>query len=206
MLPAAQDPVVRQRLVAYAEFLATAGVERGLIGPREVERLWSRHLLNCAVAADLVRPDAHVLDVGSGAGLPGIVWAIVRQDISLTCVEPLQRRTTFLDEIVLSLGLTDRVTVLRARAEELPRSGSGVRGDVVTARAVAPLEKLAGWTVPLLRPGGELLALKGQTAAEELEAARVRLERLGIESVEIVTCGQGVVDPPTTVVLARKAP
>ena len=202
------DEQARERLSVYAEFLAGAGVERGLLGPREVPRLWDRHLLNCAVAAPLVPSGAHVIDVGSGAGLPGLVWAIVRPDITLTCLESLQRRATYLEEAVAALDLADRVTVVRARAEDVVRGRAAegsLRGDVVTARAVAPLDKLAGWTVPLLKPGGELLALKGQSAAEEVEAARAVLERLGIDTVEIVQCGEGVVDPPTTVVRAHKA-
>lgn len=202
------DDQARARLQSYAEFLASAGVERGLLGPREVPRLWDRHLLNCAVVAPMVPAGAHVIDVGSGAGLPGLVWAIVRSDITLTCLESLQRRATYLEEAVRVLGLTDRVSVVRARAEDVVRgraSESSLRGDVVTARAVAPLDKLAGWTVPLLKPGGDLLALKGQSAADEVEAARTVLERLGIDSVEIVQCGEGIVDPPTTVVRARKA-
>ena len=203
------DDQARARLQSYAEFLAGAGVERGLLGPREIPRLWDRHLLNCAVVAPLVPPGAHVIDVGSGAGLPGLVWAIVRPDITLTCLESLQRRATYLEEAVAALGLTDRVHIVRARAEDVVRgraSEGSLRGDIVTARAVAPLDKLAGWTVPLLKPGGDLLALKGQSAAEEVEAARGVLERLGIDAVEIVQCGEGIVDPATTVVRARKAP
>ena len=198
----------REHLVAYARMLATAGVERGLIGPREVPRLWDRHLLNCAVAVPLVPSGADVVDVGSGAGLPGIVWAIVRRDLSVTCLEPLQRRATFLEEVVAELGLTGRVQVVRARAEDIVRGRGPVtslRARVVTARAVAPLERLAGWTVPLVHPGGELLALKGRSAAEEVEASRATLERLGVVSVEIVECGAGIVDPLTTVVRAIKA-
>jgi len=199
---------VQVSLTRYAELLATAGVERGLIGPREVPRLWDRHLLNCAVAVPLVPEGADVIDVGSGAGLPGIVWGIVRSDITVTCLEPLQRRATFLEEVVAELGLTDRVRVVRARAEDIVRGRGPVtslRARVVTARAVAPMERLAGWTVPLVQPGGELLALKGRSAAEEVEASRSVLERLGIVAVDIVECGEGVVDPVTTVVRAVKA-
>ena len=192
----------------YATLLASAGVERGLIGPREVPRLWDRHLLNCAVAVPLVPADADVIDVGSGAGLPGIVWAIARPDLRVTCLEPLQRRATFLEEVVTALELGDRVQVVRARAEDIVRGRGPVtslRARVVTARAVAPLERLAGWTVPLVQPGGELLALKGRSAAEEVHASATVLERLGIASVEVVECGLGVVDPPTTVVRAVKS-
>lgn len=202
------DVDVQESLTRYAGLLATAGVERGLIGPREVPRLWDRHLLNCAVAVPLVPERADVIDVGSGAGLPGIVWAIVRSDITVTCLEPLQRRATFLEEAVTELGLTGRVQVVRARAEDIVRGRGPVtslRARVVTARAVAPMERLAGWTVPLVQPGGELLALKGRSASEEVEASRSVLERLGIVSVEIVECGEGVVDPVTTVVRAVKA-
>ena len=202
------DEAVLVSLTRYAELLATAGVERGLIGPREVPRLWDRHLLNCAVAVPLVPEGADVIDVGSGAGLPGIVWAIVRSDITVTCLEPLQRRATFLEEVVAELGLTGRVQVVRARAEDIVRGRGPVtslRARVVTARAVAPMERLAGWTVPLVQPGGELLALKGRSAAEEVEASRSVLERLGIVAVDIVECGEGVVDPVTTVVRAVKA-
>ena len=202
------DVAAQASLTRYAELLATAGVERGLIGPREVPRLWDRHLLNCAVAVPLVPEDADVIDVGSGAGLPGIVWAIVRSDITVTCLEPLQRRATFLEEAITELGLTGRVQVVRARAEDIVRGRGPVtslRARVVTARAVAPLERLAGWTVPLVQPGGELLALKGRSAAEEVEASRGVLERLGIVSVDIVECGEGVVDPATIVVRAVKA-
>lgn len=205
----AGDDLARERLQSYAEFLAGAGVERGLLGPREVPRLWDRHLLNCAVVAPLVPQGAHVIDVGSGAGLPGLVWAIVRPDITLTCLESLQRRATYLDEAIAALGLGDRVAVVRARAEDVARGRAiegSLRADVVTARAVAALDKLAGWTVPLLTPGGELLAVKGQSATEEVESARAILDRLGIKSIEILLCGVGIVDPPTTVVRARKAP
>ena len=202
------DVRAQQSLTRYAELLSTAGVERGLIGPREVPRLWDRHLLNCAVAVPLVPEGASVIDVGSGAGLPGIVWGIVRPDITVTCLEPLQRRATFLEEAVAELDLIGRVQVVRARAEDIVRGRGPVtslRARVVTARAVAPLERLAGWTVPLVQPGGELLALKGRSASEEVEASRNVLERLGIVSVEIVECGEGVVDPPTIVVRAAKA-
>ena len=202
------DVAAQASLTRYAELLATAGVERGLIGPREVPRLWDRHLLNCAVAVPLVPEDADVIDVGSGAGLPGIVWAIVRSDITVTCLEPLQRRATFLEEAITELGLTGRVQVVRALAEDIVRGRGPVtslRARVVTARAVAPLERLAGWTVPLVQPGGELLALKGRSAAEEVEASRSVLERLGIVEVDIVEVGEGVVDPATIVVRAIKA-
>jgi 16S rRNA (guanine527-N7)-methyltransferase len=203
-----ESSAAREQMATYAHLLASAGVERGLIGPREVPRLWDRHLLNCAVVVPLVPSGADVIDVGSGAGLPGIVWAIARADIRVTCLEPLQRRAAFLDEVVSALDLGGRVQVVRARAEDIVRGRGPVtslRARVVTARAVAPLERLAGWTVPLVQPGGELLALKGRTAAEEVQASAAVLERLGIVSVDVIECGVGVVNPPTTVVRASKS-
>lgn len=182
----------------YAEFLASRGVERGLLGPREVERLWDRHLLNCAVMIELIPAGADVIDIGSGAGLPGIVLAIVRPDLSVTLLEPLLRRTVFLQECVELLGLPD-VEVRRARAEDVV---GDYAADVVTARAVAPLERLAGWALPLLHPGGELLAMKGERAAVELEDAEPVLKRFGVRAAEVLRVGHGKVDPPTTIVRA----
>ena len=191
-------------LEEYAQLLAGPGVDRGLIGPREAPRLWTRHLLNCAVVVDpeegLVPLGARVTDVGSGAGLPGLVWAIARPDLSIALVEPLLRRSVFLQEAVEALGLTDRVSVIRGRAEH---AGDDLaRADVVTARAVAPLERLLPWAVPLVRPGGAVVALKGSSAAEELERVRESLPSWGISSAEVRLVGVGVVDPPTTVVVA----
>ncbi|GGO43424.1 MULTISPECIES: 16S rRNA (guanine(527)-N(7))-methyltransferase RsmG [Streptomyces] len=183
--------------VRYAELLADTGVQRGLIGPREVPRLWERHLLNCAVLSEVVPEGVTVCDVGSGAGLPGIPLALVRGDLKITLLEPLLRRTNFLTEVVELLGL-DHVTVVRGRAEEVLGTLSPVH--VVTARAVAPLDRLAGWGVPLLRPYGEMLALKGDTAEEEVKAAGAALSKLGAESVSVVHVGEGIVDPLSTVV------
>ena len=158
----------------YVELLATAGVERGLIGPRETPRLWERHVLNCLALSGAVPHDASVADLGSGAGLPGLVLAIGRPDLSVTLVEPLLRRTVFLDEVVADLGL-DRVSVVRGRAEEL----HGVRQfEVVTARALAPLSRLLGWAMPLVAPAGELVAMKGSSAEREIEEAATVLRRL----------------------------
>ncbi|MEV0275085.1 16S rRNA (guanine(527)-N(7))-methyltransferase RsmG [Streptomyces sp. NPDC050610] len=186
--------------VRYAELLADAGVRRGLIGPREVPRLWERHLLNCAVLSEAVADGVSVCDVGSGAGLPGIPLALVRQDLHITLLEPLLRRTTFLQEVVELLGL-DHVTVVRGRAEEVLGTLQPVH--VVTARAVAPLDRLAGWGVPLLRPYGEMLALKGDTAEEELKNARAALSKLGVVKTSVLQVGEGVVDPLSTVVRAE---
>ncbi|MDQ0991876.1 16S rRNA (guanine(527)-N(7))-methyltransferase RsmG [Streptomyces sp. V3I7] len=183
--------------VRYAELLADAGVQRGLIGPREVPRLWERHLLNCAVLSEVVPEGVTVCDVGSGAGLPGIPLALVRDDLKITLLEPLLRRTNFLTEVVELLGL-DHVTVVRGRAEEVLGKLQPVH--VVTARAVAPLDRLAAWGIPLLRPYGEMLALKGDTAEEELKAAGTALSKLGAESTSILHVGEGVVDPLSTVV------
>jgi 16S rRNA (guanine527-N7)-methyltransferase len=183
--------------VRYAELLAEAGVQRGLIGPREVPRLWERHLLNCAVLSEVVPEGVTVCDVGSGAGLPGIPLALVREDLKITLLEPLLRRTTFLTEVVELLGL-DHVTVVRGRAEEV--MGKLTPVHVVTARAVAPLDRLATWGVPLLRPYGEMLALKGDTAEEELKAAGTALSKLGAVETSILHMGEGVVDPLSTVV------
>lgn len=183
--------------VRYAELLAEAGVQRGLIGPREVPRLWERHLLNCAVLSEVVPEGVTVCDVGSGAGLPGIPLALVREDLKITLLEPLLRRTTFLTEVVELLGL-DHVTVVRGRAEEV--MGKVTPVHVVTARAVAPLDRLAAWGIPLLRPYGEMLALKGDTAEDELKASATALSKLGAVETSILHVGEGVVDPLSTVV------
>lgn len=197
----------RGGLADYADLLATWGVERGLLGPREVPRLWERHLLNCAVVVDpgagLVPTGAAVADVGSGAGLPGLVWALARPDLRVTLLEPLLRRATFLTEAVAALGVGERVRVERVRAEDIARQpATAAHYDVVTARAVAPLERLAGWTLPLVRIGGALVALKGSSAGEELAVAEPVLRRYGVTEVAVIGCGAGVVTPPTTVVRA----
>jgi 16S rRNA (guanine527-N7)-methyltransferase len=186
--PPAAAAVFGDRLplaVQYAELLAGPGVERGLLGPREAPRLWERHLLNCAGLTELLEPGQEVLDAGSGAGLPGVVLAIRRTDIDIVLVEPLQRRATFLTEVVEDLGLT-HVRVVRSRLEDL---ADKTLVDVVVARAVAPLDRLAAWTLPLLRTGGRLLALKGERADSELAAGRPALRRSGAESAQVVTVG-----------------
>lgn len=192
----ARYPDAADGLARYVELLATDGVVRGLIGPRETGRLWSRHVANCAVLEELVPADARVADVGSGAGLPGLPLALVRPDLHVVLVEPLLRRATFLTEAVAELGLEGRVEVLRGRAED--QGGLGV--DVVTARAVAPLDRLAGWTLPLVRVEGILLALKGEGAADEVLASQQALEKVGGGRAEVLVCGVDVVEPPTTVV------
>jgi 16S rRNA (guanine527-N7)-methyltransferase len=202
--PAAAAALLGDRLdlmASYAELLATTATEWGLLGPREVPRLWERHLLNCAVVAELLPEGVVVDDLGSGAGLPGLVLAIQRPDLRMTLIEPLLRRATFLTDAVAALGLAN-VRVQRARAEELRAHRGAV--DVVTARAVAPLGRLAGWALPLLRPGGVLLALKGSSAAVEVAEQRAEVERYGATAIEVLSLGVGVVDPPTTVVRVGK--
>lgn len=192
------------RAEAFAELLAGPGVVRGLLGPREIPRIWDRHLLNCAVVAEAVPRNSRVVDIGSGAGLPGLVLAIVRPDIAVTLLEPLLRRTIFLSECAEALKL-DNVEVVRGRAEELARERVF---DVATARAVAPLDRLLAWSMPLLCEGGELLAMKGEKAGEELAAASAQLHTLGARTAELVMVGRGMVDPPTTLirVVAGRSP
>ena len=183
-------------MIRYAEILAGPGVERGLIGPREVERLWERHLLNCGALAELMAPEINVVDVGSGGGLPGLVLAIARPDLKVTLLEPLLRRTVFLEECVEQLELAN-VEVRRGRAEEW---AGRVAADVVTARAVAPLEKLVGWCLPLLAPKGRMLALKGEAAATELERVAPSLKALGAVEWGVVEVGAELGDAATRVV------
>lgn len=185
---------------AYAALLAGPGVERGLLGPREAPRLWERHLLNCASLSSLVQDGQVVLDIGSGAGLPGIVLALQRPDVQVVLVESLQRRATFLTEAVESLGLRNTV-VRRARAEELHGK---VLVDVVTARAVAPVDRLAGWALPLLHPGGRLLALKGEQAEVELAAAGPVLHRFGAISSAVVQVGSEELGTAARIVVVER--
>lgn len=180
----------------YADLLASEGVTRGLLGPREVPRLWDRHIMNSAVVWPRVPEGATVADVGSGAGLPGLVWAIGRPDLKVSLIEPLLRRTVFLEEAVSTLGL-DNVEVVRARAEDVKETY-----DVVTARAVAPLDRLGRWCLPLVRRGGVLLALKGRTAQDEVAASTATLHRLGATTIVVTTYGTDGV--PTTVVEVTK--
>lgn len=167
-----------------------------MIGPREVPRLWSRHILNCAVVGDLIPRGARVVDVGSGAGLPGIALAIARPDLSVVLVDSLQRRVSWLVDAVEELELGNAVEVRRGRAEEM----AGDDFDVATARAVAGLSTLIGWCVPLVRPGGVVLAIKGRTAEEELIGVEGQLTGLGVEDYSVQECGSGVLEEPTTVV------
>ncbi|OBH06573.1 16S rRNA (guanine(527)-N(7))-methyltransferase RsmG [Mycobacterium sp. E1747] len=187
----------------YAQLLAGPGVERGLLGPREVDRIWDRHLLNSAAAAELLDKGDRVIDIGSGAGLPGIPLALARPDIEMVLLEPLLRRSEFLTEVVDQLGLA--VEVIRGRAEELwVRRQFGER-DAAVSRAVASLDKLAKWSMPLLRPGGRMLAIKGERAREEVEQYRRVMAASGAVDARVVTCGATYLRPPATVVIARRA-
>jgi 16S rRNA (guanine527-N7)-methyltransferase len=186
----------------YAEMLAGPGVERGVIGPREADRLWERHLLNSAVLGELVPVGCRVLDVGSGAGLPGIPLAIARPDLTIVLLESMARRVGWLQDVVAELGLG--VAVHRGRAEE-PRVRDELGGnDVVTARAVAPLGRLAQWALPLVAPGGRLLAVKGASAEEELARDIGAVRAAGGAVVEIVQCGATIARPPTTVIVVSR--
>lgn len=184
----------------YVEHLATSGIERGLIGPREVPRLWGRHVLNCAIMSELMPEGATVADVGSGAGLPGLTLALARPDLRINLIEPLERRTIWLNEVIEDLELTN-VGVLRARSEQL---FDEVSVDIVTARAVSALKNLIGMCMPLANSTGELLALKGRSAAEEIEAAAKVLKKYKCAEPEILTVGTDILKEPSTVVRVRR--
>jgi 16S rRNA (guanine527-N7)-methyltransferase len=186
----------------YAALLAESGVARGLIGPREADRLWERHLLNSAVLGELVPEGCRVLDVGSGAGLPGIPLALARPDLAIVLLEPMARRVVWLQEVVAVLGLA--VSVYRGRAEDSQVRDHCGGNDVVTARAVAPLGRLAGWSLPLVAPGGRLLAVKGVSAEQEAARDVDAVRAAGGAAVEIVQCGATIVQPPTTVIVVPR--
>jgi 16S rRNA (guanine527-N7)-methyltransferase len=183
----------------YVDILAAEGIAQGLIGPREADRLWDRHILNSAAVASLVARDASVVDVGSGAGLPGIPLALLRPDLHVTLLEPLLRRVTFLNETVGALGLAERVTVVRGRAEE-----HGQRYAVVLARAVAPLVKLVPWCAALRSPAGTILALKGRSAAAELSAAEPALAAAGLAAEVLRVRAHPDAEPATVVRLTPR--
>jgi 16S rRNA (guanine527-N7)-methyltransferase len=184
---------------AFAAMLADTGVRHGLIGPREVPRLWERHILNCAVVSDAYPQDARLIDVGSGAGLPGVALAVVRPDLDVHLIEPMLRRTTWLDGVVRDLSL-DNVTVHRGRAEDMV---GVLSAPFVTARAVARLDKLAPWCVPMLDQDGALIAMKGRTAVAELAEDRPTLDRLGLVEATVVEHGTDVLDEPVLTVDLR---
>lgn len=180
----------------FARVLADTGVSHGLIGPREVPILWERHILNCAVIEDAFPHEARIIDVGSGAGLPGIALAIVRPDLDLHLVEPMQRRTEWLESTAAEIGL-DNVTVHRGRAEEFHGS---MAAPFVTARAVARLDKLARWCFPLVADQGQLIAMKGRSAEDELSATTKALRRLGLVEASVSSHGAAVLEEPTLTV------
>ncbi len=190
------------RVERYVSRLASDGVTRGLIGPREVPRLWERHVLNSAAVAEVLPAGARVVDVGSGAGLPGIPLGLARPDLALTLVEPMARRVEFLEEVVAELGVPWRV--VRGRAEERSTVTAVGPVDVVTARAVAALPRLVGWCSALLRPGTQLVALVGERAVQELPAMRPELQRAGMRDIEVRAVGAGLGDAATTVVLMTR--
>ncbi len=207
--PPLPDPAVVSQVFApsrlpaleqYAALLASEGVVRGLIGPREVPRLWDRHLVNCGLLAPLIPEGARVADLGSGAGLPGLVLALARPDLEVTLIEPMARRVEFLTEACISLG-ADRVTVVRGRAEQ---SAGRESFDVVTSRALAPLARLLTWSLPLVAPGGVVLAMKGSSAATEIEEAGAELGRWRAEASVVVCEVPG--SSPTTVVRVVAGP
>lgn len=185
-----QLPLARR----YADLLATTGISHGLVGPREAPRLWERHLVNCALLESMLEQDSTVVDIGSGAGLPGIVLAIIRPDLQVHLVEPLLRRTTWLEAAVEELGLTN-VSVHRGRADEMT-----LTAPVVTARAVASLERLVSWSFPLMPAGGRLLALKGEAAAAELEEAEGLLTQIGVQHSSLHVLGEEMASEPIRVV------
>lgn len=191
------------RAVRYWELLKDVATVRGLIGPREVPRLWDRHVLNCAVIGEAIDQEAAVVDIGSGAGLPGIPLAIARPDLTVALVEPLLRRTTFLTEVVAELGL-ENVNVVRGRAEEKAVRKQVGGADVVTSRAVAPLGKLMGWSLPLARVGGAVMAMKGSSAAEEIERDAQLIKKAGGGDSQIRVVGSEVLTEPTTLVVTPR--
>ncbi|BAX95086.1 ribosomal RNA small subunit methyltransferase G [Mycobacterium shigaense] len=206
--PEAPDAAVRvfgarlETTTRYAELLATAGVERGLLGPREVDRIWDRHLLNSAAVGEMLGEGERVIDIGSGAGLPGIPLALARPDLEVVLLEPLLRRSEFLKEAAADLGLS--IEVVRGRAEEAwVRDQFGGR-DAAVSRAVAALDKLTKWSMPLLRPGGRMIAIKGERAPDEAHEHRRVMAAAGAVDVKVMTCGANYLRPPATVVVAER--
>lgn len=204
--PPAAAGVFGARLPAahrYAEVLAGAGVERGLLGPREVDRIWDRHVLNSVAVAELIGDGERVADIGSGAGLPGIPLALARPDLQIVLIEPLLRRSDFLREVAALLDVD--IVVVRGRAEERSVQEQVGAMDVVTSRAVAPLDRLTRWSMPLLKVGGRMLAIKGERGEAEADEHRRVMTSAGATSVRVVQCGAQYLNPPVTVVVARRA-
>lgn len=188
----------------YARLLAEVGLDRGLIGPREVDRLWQRHLLNSAAVGELIERGQRVVDIGSGAGLPGVPLALARPDLRVILVEPMLRRSEFLRDVV---GMFDfNGSVVRGRAEDAMVRAAVGEVDVAVSRAVASLDKLAQWSVPLLRPGGLMLAIKGEHAAEEVDRQRRVMASFGADGARVVRCGVDYLEQPASVVVAHRRP
>jgi 16S rRNA (guanine527-N7)-methyltransferase len=183
----------------YVDILASTAVEWGLLGPREADRIWDRHILNCAALGSLITADSSVADVGSGAGLPGIPLALLRPDLRVTLIEPLLRRSTFLGQTVQDLGVGDRVQVIRSRAEDHHQTY-----DFVVARALAPLDRLIGWCNPLRTRGGVILALKGESAPDEVTAARPQLEAAQLTAEILSVRAHPEVESATVVRLSER--
>jgi 16S rRNA (guanine527-N7)-methyltransferase len=188
----------------FGEILATTGIDHGLLGPRERDRIWERHLLNCGVLAPLLPLQARVVDVGSGAGLPGIALACARVDVQIVLLEPLLRRVRFLEETVSRLGLTNQVEVVRGRTDSPAILNQLGRSPFVTARAVAPLDRLVRWCLPLLEPGGHLLAIKGRSAQSEIDEHTSAIQALGGMAIELLNCGVDILDEPVRVVAVQR--
>ena len=184
----------------FVDHLCSTGIEHGLLGPREVPRMWSRHVLNCAVLAPELPAGGEVADVGSGAGLPGIALAIARPDVDFMLIEPMERRVQWMDTVVKDLGL-DNVRLIRARAED---AVDEVMADVVTARAVSALKKLLPLTVPLLADEGELMLLKGRSAEAEIDAASKAISKHKLQRPEVLQLGENLLEEPTTVVRCQR--
>lgn len=192
-----------EKAIAYHESLATDGSVRGFIGPREVPRLWDRHILNCGVIGEAMDEGISVADIGSGAGLPGIPLAIARPDLNITLIEPLLKRSVYLNEVKEALNL-DNVTVIRGRAEEkVVRKQVGLV-DVVTSRAVAPLGKLATWSLPLVKIGGRMVAMKGSSVEEEIERDAKEIRKAGGTDIKVYTVGERLLSEPTTLISIRR--
>ena len=186
----------------YADLLADVAAERGILGPHEIDRIWERHLLNCGAVAELLQPGERVADIGSGAGLPGLPLAIAKPEVHVVLIESMLRRAEFLRMAVSELGLD--VEVVRGRAEDpAVRQSVGAR-DAVVSRAVAPLDKVTRWSFALLRPGGRMLAIKGERASDEVREHRRVMTSLGAVDARVVECGVNYLSPPTTVVVARR--
>jgi 16S rRNA (guanine527-N7)-methyltransferase len=188
----------------YAERLVTDGVIRGLIGPREVPRIWDRHLLNSIALSELLPTGVRLVDIGTGAGLPGLALACVREDLTVDLVESLQRRTQFLNEVVADLSVAGRVRVTHGRAEDSAVVQLVGSARFVTARAVAPLDRLSRWAMPLLQVGGELLAMKGASAAQEVSDHSAAIGRARGRVKEVEECGVGWLDQPARVVIVER--